>query len=801
MLRGRAELRSLGTAILVAIVAVVGVGCGGGGNDGTLVERSTVAIRGVVDDGTPTSPVANARCRVIDLDGQVLHTATANEQGEFVLLADPGLRGFIGCAPANQTALELRAFLSTVGLPEGGDLAGQVVLPSSTVVARLVAQEFSDGAVTDPVARRDTLMDAIDTDADLGLLTATATLLFNTLSGGANADFEALFMDLVDDSVLDSTAFEALAEEIDAAVADLEADFGRTLRAAFLARFPPFDLSVLHHSGGQGALIDAGPGLENFGGVARFATLLEDTRFAARTFGPSILLSGGDQTTPGLVRQASIDRREGDFDADAMSRLGYAGMGLGPRDLILGPVDLGNFLAGFTPVVPMITSTVDLSGEQNRLGAIAAERLPPVRVLELGGRRVGLVSATRPDLREVSSPRRLAVAPADDLVEVVQTQIDAVQAAGARVVILLSQQADLAADRALAEQLSHVDVVIAAGDDSLLANQGDLLLPGDEEQVVGSYPQWATDGDGVEVPLVSTAGEYRYLGRLDVSLDPLGALIGIDTLNSGPIRVAGAGTTDGVVPDADMEAEVIEPLLAAIDTLRDDEAAQVEVPLDATAENLRSRETNFGDLLADAMLALARSQAQSFGVANPSAALVDAGAVLIDEVLAEDAIISRADTYDLLAADRTLALLTNVTATELKRLLEWSLANVGGPEFLQMTGLRLEWDPNGTAQVLDAEGEVATPGTRVRQLRIIGGSILVEDGVVQDDARTLALVTTDPLARGLLGNPAFGSSRTLLGISLPQTLDRFLVEALRGRIRAGDFPVEGRERIIRVGGG
>lgn len=801
MLRGRAELRSLGTAILVAIMAMVAVGCGGGGNDGTLVERSTVAIRGVVDDGTPTSPVANARCRVIDLEGQVLHTANANEQGEFVLLADPGLRGFIGCAPPNQTALELRAFLSTAGLPEGGDLTGQVVLPSTTVVARLVAQEFSDGAITDPVARRDALMDGIGTDPDLGVLTATATMLFDTLSGGGNGDFEALFMDLVDDSVLDSSAFEALAEDINAAVAQLEADFGRTLRAAFLARFPSFDLSVLHHSGAQGALLDAGPGRENFGGVARFATLLEDTRFAARTFGPSILLAGGDQTTPGLLRQASIDRREGDFDADAMSRLGYVGMGLGPRDLSLGPVDLGNFLTGFDPVVPMITSTVDLSGERNRLGAIADQRLPPLRVLEVGGRRVGLVSATRPDLREVSSPRRISVAPADDLVEVVQSRIDAVQAAGARVVILLSQQADLAADRALAQQLREVDVVIAAGDHSLLANQDDLLLPGDEEQVVGSYPQWATDGDGVEVPLVSTAGQYRYLGRLDVSLDPLGALLGIDSLNSGPIRVAGAGTADGVVPDAAMETAVIEPLLAAIAALGDDEAARVGVPLDATAANLRSRETNFGDLLADALLALARSQAQSFGVVNPGVALVDAGAVRIDEVLAEENIISRADTYDMLAQDRILALLTNVTATELKRLLEWSLANEGGPEFLQMTGLQLEWDPNGTAQVLDADGEVVTPGTRVRQLRIRGGSILVEDGVVREDARTLAVATTDALARGLLGNPAFGSGRTLLGISLPQAFDRFLVEALRGSIRAGDFPVDGRERIIRVGGG
>jgi hypothetical protein len=62
------------------------------------------------------------------------------------------------------------------------------------------------------------------------------------------------------------------------------------------------------------------------------------------------------------------------FDADAMARLGYAGMALGPRDLALGPVGLGGFLTGFAPVVPMMTSTVDLSGERNLLGSIAGER-------------------------------------------------------------------------------------------------------------------------------------------------------------------------------------------------------------------------------------------------------------------------------------------------------------------------------------------------------------------------------------------------------------------------------------------
>jgi hypothetical protein len=41
------------------------------------------------------------------------------------------------------------------------------------------------------------------------------------------------------------------------------------------------------------------------------------------------------------------------------------------------------------------------------------------------------------------------------------------------------------------------------------------LLPGDVAK--SPYPMVVTDMDGIEVPIVSTKGEYGYLGRLDVT--------------------------------------------------------------------------------------------------------------------------------------------------------------------------------------------------------------------------------------------------------------------------------------------
>lgn len=39
-----------------------------------------------------------------------------------------------------------------------------------------------------------------------------------------------------------------------------------------------FRLTILHHNNGNSQLINAGPGLENFGGVARFATVVDELR-------------------------------------------------------------------------------------------------------------------------------------------------------------------------------------------------------------------------------------------------------------------------------------------------------------------------------------------------------------------------------------------------------------------------------------------------------------------------------------------------------------------------------------------
>lgn len=783
-----------GRGAVTGLLAAVLLSACGGGNDGTEVTRSTVAVTGVVDDGMPTSPVPGANCQALDLDGNTLHQATAGSDGAYLLLVEPDTRAYVACSPAGQSDLTLRTLITTEGLPEGGELTGQDVMPSTTVVARLLAQELADQSGLDPAARRAELYAELeDPDSDLALLARAATELFNQVLGGSNWDFEALLLDLIEDSQLDVAAFEDIAEALAERVAELEQEAGRSLRQAYLAIFPEFRLSLLHHAGARSALLADD---SDFGGVARFAALLADQRQQAGQSRIPMLVSAGDQIAPRLSLVPSLDTQDLFYDGLLFGALEPAVLALGPADLALGPAVFADLVDALPDGVPMLASTIDV-GNEARLAELGAQgRLRGNTVAEVGGRRVGIVTALRPDVDTVASVRRISIAAEDQLADAVQNQIDNLYQQGARVVVLLSQQADLEADLALAESLSGISAVVSAGDHLLAGAQAELV-PGDEELVAGDYPRYVENADGVDVPVVATRGEFRYLGRLDVSFDPLGGLLGVDAQTSGPRRVAAASLADGVMPDGDVEA-MLEPLRGDLEALSQEVAASTDVALDATHAGVREGETNFGSLLADAVLVVAQAQSNAFEAPQANVAVVDAGAVIGDRVI-DVGDIFRAELFDLLDADSLVTVVPSMTVENLRILLESALAAPGSDAFVQLAGLELEWDPDAPARQLDADGEVIEPGARVRELRVLGGPVLVENGVVVEEDAAVNVATTDRLARGERGHQVTAGLPVLLGQSLPLAFDLYLREALDdNRVDAGEYPEGGPGRIRTV---
>lgn len=125
------------------------------------------------------------------------------------------------------------------------------------------------------------------------------------------------------------------------------------------------------------------------------------------------------------------------------------------------------------------------------------------------GERFGIIGATTEFLPVISSPRDVIV---EEVLPEVQAEVEALEAQGVNKIILISHLQSIGEDQALAAGLDGVDIMVAGGGDELLANEDDLLIPGDEESIAGPYPTIVMDSEGKEVPVVTTSAGYRYLG-------------------------------------------------------------------------------------------------------------------------------------------------------------------------------------------------------------------------------------------------------------------------------------------------
>lgn len=89
-------------------------------------------------------------------------------------------------------------------------------------------------------------------------------------------------------------------------------------------------------------------------------------------------------------------------------------------------------------------------------------------------------------LAGVSSPRDVII---NKVVPSVQHEIDHLLADGVKIIILISHLQSINEDLELIPMLSGVNIAVSGGGDNILANEGDELIPGDEEEVFGAYPQ------------------------------------------------------------------------------------------------------------------------------------------------------------------------------------------------------------------------------------------------------------------------------------------------------------------------
>ena len=566
-----------------------------------------------------------------------------------------------------------------------------------------------------------------------------------------------------------------------------------------------FCLTLLHNNDGESQLLNAGSGIEDFGGADRFASVVQQQRMDARANGcsgltesgeverGSLLLSSGDNFLAGPEFTASLENGVPFYDSILIDLLRYDALAIGNHEFDFGPDILADFIDGIGNAnIPFLSVNLDFSGEPRLQEQEDSGRIASSKVFSFGDFEVGVVGATTEDLPFISSPRNVV---ANEVLPAVQSEIDRLNGEGIIYIVLISHLQSIEEDQELIEQLEGVDVAIAGGGDELLANEGDLLVPGDEGSVFGPYPVIVQRADGRDVPVVTTPGSYKYLGRIDLLFDQSGLLL---DAGGGPIRIAGGDNPDAVNPTPAVTRNVVEPVQAFVEGLDETVIGSSEVDLEGRrSPGVRTEETNLGNLIADSQLAAATALADEFGAPAPTVALQNGGGIRNDTLIpAGD--ITELTTFDILPFSNFVTVVADIPADQFKEIMENAVSQVDqvAGRFAQISGFTMVYDSAGTAQELDPDdSSVITAGTRVQEMTLDDGTAIVSGGEVVADAPAVNIAIVDFLARGGDQYPFRDAEFVNLGISYQQALSSFIQDNLAGVISAADYPEGGEGRI------
>lgn len=553
----------------------------------------------------------------------------------------------------------------------------------------------------------------------------------------------------------------------------------------------PQVLTILHNNDAESQLLESSYG-PAYGGVANFKSKVDSLRNEAFSkMSPSIMLSSGDNFLAGPEFSASLSLPADQpyYDAVAMDHIGYDAVCIGNHDFDFGPDILEKFIRDYTLTQPpYLSANLDFSNEPGFNDLVGNGRIKKSTVVNLNGTYVGVVGLTTPMLDYISSPRNVIVN--DDLVGIAQAEIDSLINLGLNKIILISHLQSIKEDSALISQLRHIDIAIAGGGDELLTNDASIALPG--MTIYGSYPLEFSDADGETVYVVTTPGEYTYVGHLMAEFDIEGNVISIDPA-SNPILVI--NTTQ----DALLTELVEEPVSDYVANLAQNIIATTEVTLDGIRGNVRTIETNEGDLVADAILWQATQLAPVFGVSLPDVAIQNGGGIRNNTLINAGSNISELTTFDILPFANFVSIVENVSPSQFKEILENAVSRVNFSDgrYAQVAGFEFTWDPTGTAQII-SDGMVTTPGTRVIEAKFANGTMIIANGSVVPGAPAINIATIDFLAKGGDQYPFGGLEFTTLGVTYQQALFNYISNAKNAIIKAEDYPEGGNARILNL---
>ncbi|HEY8575055.1 MAG TPA: bifunctional metallophosphatase/5'-nucleotidase [Devosia sp.] len=389
---------------------------------------------------------------------------------------------------------------------------------------------------------------------------------------------------------------------------------------------------------------------ECFGGVARLKTAIDDKR--AELEGQNfVLLDAGDQFQGSLF----YTQYRSEIIAEFANDLGIEVMAVGNHEFDDGPEELAKLLEAVE--FPVISGNTNVENEP-----VLAGKLEGTHVLEIGGEKVGFVSALAEDTDETSSPGDNVEF--DDTITSLRTQVDALKAAGVEKIIGLTH-VGYTHDLEIAANVPGIDVIVGGHSHTLLSNT--------EEGAAGPYPTLVKGPDGVEVPVVTAYSYGKYLGDLVVTWDDQGKVISAE---GAPILMdASVEPDEGYVTRL---AELQEP----INELMEQVIGTTTAPIEGSREVCRIEECSMGNLVADAILDRVAEQGATIAIQNGGGlrASIDAGEITMGEVLTVLPFSNTLATVDISGADVIEALENGVSDVE-----------NGAGRFPQVAGLKYSY--------------------------------------------------------------------------------------------------------------
>jgi len=605
---------------------------------------------------------------------------------------------------------------------------------------------------------------------------------------------------------------------------------------------PAYTLQILHASDFEAGLA----AVDRAGNFAAIVDYLEETQANSITlssgdnFIPSPFFNAGSDASLKEVYETALETYYhlapgslnitpgfGSADIAMLDIIGIQASAIGNHEFDAGTkafADIIKQTAGFPGAqFPYLAADINFSGDPNLSSAYTSavlnstaysgfppaaglgKKIAPATIIEEGGEKIGVVGATTQIVESISSTGGIDVIgdDVDDMVAlaaILQPTIDGLIAQGINKIILVSHLQQLSFEQALAPLLHGVDVIVAGGSHTLLADETDALRAGDTAG--GTYPIVTQNADGNTTLIVNTSGEYSYVGRLVVDFDANGNVIAdsvdpavsgayastdqeVADLYSKPIDVDHDGDVDAADanPFADgSKGDLVNDIAQAVGNLIDLQDGNIfgstSVYLEGRRVEARTEETNLGDLSADANLWYAQkvdatvlvSIKNGGGIRDSIGNVYAVGGSAVEkppsanpEVGKEEGDISQLDIANSLRFNNALSLVT-VTASQLLQVLEHAVAATTASampgQFGQIGGIAFSFDIDNPA------------GNRVQSAALIDANgnptlALVENGdLVVDPNMAIRMVTLSflltggdsyPFASFIAANPSFAN--------------------------------------------